>query len=174
MLSLIKITYTMINKLLSRVGVEIWKDVPEYEGLYKISNLGNVRSLKFNRITDIKHLSKSRYHVTLSKNKIKSVNTVSVLVAKAFLNHKSCGHKIVVDHIDNNPSNDKLYNLQLITQRHNLTKNRKAKSGYTGVYRTSSNNYYSEIRKNDKRIYLGTFKTPQEAAKAYKNELNKL
>lgn len=24
---------------------EIWKDVPEYEGLYQVSNLGSVRSL---------------------------------------------------------------------------------------------------------------------------------
>jgi len=165
----------MINKTLSRLGIEIWKDIPEYEGLYKVSNLGNVRSLKFNRIRDIKHINKStRYHVTLSKNKIKTVNTVSVLVAKAFLNHKSCGHKIIVDHIDNNALNDKLYNLQLITQRHNLTKDRKGKSGYTGVYKTSSNNYYSEIRKNDKRIYLGTFKTKEKASQAYQKELKKI
>ena len=28
---------------------EIWKDVPNYEGLYQVSNLGNVRSLFFNK-----------------------------------------------------------------------------------------------------------------------------
>ena len=28
---------------------EIWKDIKGYEGLYQISNLGNVKSLKRNR-----------------------------------------------------------------------------------------------------------------------------
>ena len=28
---------------------EIWKDVKHYEGLYKVSNLGRVKSLKFNK-----------------------------------------------------------------------------------------------------------------------------
>ena len=26
--------------------MEIWKDIPEYEGLYQASNLGNIKSLK--------------------------------------------------------------------------------------------------------------------------------
>lgn len=26
---------------------EIWKDIPDYEGLYQVSNLGNVRSKKW-------------------------------------------------------------------------------------------------------------------------------
>ena len=29
---------------------EIWKDIPEFEGLYQISNLGRVKSLKRNNI----------------------------------------------------------------------------------------------------------------------------
>ncbi len=28
--------------------VEIWKDIPEYEGLYQVSNFGNVKSLNYN------------------------------------------------------------------------------------------------------------------------------
>ena len=35
----------MIAKTLSRLGIEVWKDIPEYEGFYQVSNLGNVRSL---------------------------------------------------------------------------------------------------------------------------------
>jgi len=26
---------------------EIWKDIPDYEGLYQVSNLGNVKSLNY-------------------------------------------------------------------------------------------------------------------------------
>ena len=29
--------------------IEEWKDIPEYEGLYQVSNLGNVKSLKFGK-----------------------------------------------------------------------------------------------------------------------------
>lgn len=167
----------MIYKLLSRLGIEVWKDIPEYEGLYQVSNLGNVRSFKFNKIRYIKHLnSKGRYAVGLTKNKIKTSNIrVSALVAKAFFNYKRCGHKLVVDHIDNNKINDKLYNLQVITQRENLTKDKKNKSGYTGVYKTTDGYaYYSQIRIGKNKKYLGRFKSKIEASQAYKQELNKI
>ena len=39
----------MIASLLSRIGVEVWKDIPNYEGLYQVSNLGNVRSLNYKK-----------------------------------------------------------------------------------------------------------------------------
>ena len=33
----------MIAKLKSRLGIEVWKDIPEFEGLYQVSNLGNIK-----------------------------------------------------------------------------------------------------------------------------------
>ena len=39
----------MIAKTLSRLGIEVWKDIPEYEGFYQVSNLGNVRSLNYKK-----------------------------------------------------------------------------------------------------------------------------
>tara|TARA_R110000782_G_C14526454_1_gene381780 strand:+ start:41 stop:550 length:510 start_codon:yes stop_codon:yes gene_type:complete len=167
----------MIYKLLSRLGIEVWKDVPEYKGHYQVSNLGNVINIKFNKIKYIKYLNgKGRYAVTLYKNNIPSHNRrISVLVAQAFLNHKRCGHKLVVDHIDNNKLNDKLYNIQVITNRENLTKDKTNKTGYTGVYKcTNGKSFFSEIRIGKTRKYLGRFKTPKEASQAYKKELNKI
>jgi len=38
---------------------EIWKDIPNYEGLYQVSNLGNVRSLNYNKTKKIKILTPS-------------------------------------------------------------------------------------------------------------------
>ena len=35
---------------------EIWEDIKGYEGLYQVSNLGNVRSLNYNRQKIIKQL----------------------------------------------------------------------------------------------------------------------
>jgi hypothetical protein len=165
----------MIAKLLSRIGIEIWRDIPQYEGHYQVSNLGKVRSLKLNRIKDVTFLNnKNRFVASLYNDGVRvSGRLVSVISAIAFLNHKPCGYKIVVDHIDNNPLNDRLYNLQLITQRENLTKDKKNKSGYTGVY-SVRNRYYSLIRIGGEKKYLGVFSTKGEASEAYQNELKKL
>jgi hypothetical protein len=167
----------MIAKALSRIGIEVWKDLPEYEGLYQVSNLGNVRSLKFNKIRYIKSLNdKERYAVTLYKNKIRTTNNrVSVLVAEAFLNHNRCGHKIVVDHIDNNKINDRLYNLQLISSRKNCSKDKKGTSKYTGVYKpTREKKWKAQIRINGKVKHLGVFTDEKKASESYQNELKKI
>ena len=38
----------MKAKLLSRLGIEVWKNIPEFES-YQVSNLGNVKSLKYGK-----------------------------------------------------------------------------------------------------------------------------
>ena len=48
----------MIASLLSRINIEVWKDIPEFEGLYQASNLGNVRSLNFKNTKKVKILKK--------------------------------------------------------------------------------------------------------------------
>ena len=169
----------MIYSLLSRIGIEVWKNIPDFEN-YQISNLGNVRSLNYRQTGKTKVLSKfinnrGRYTLNLyEKGKRHTNKNISVLVANTFLNHKSCGHKLVVDHINNNPLDDKLHNLQLITQRENLTKDKKNKSGYTGVYKTPQGNFASSIRIGKKQKYLGRFKSKLEASEAYQKELKAL
>ena len=170
----------MIHRLLSRVGIETWKDIPSFKN-YQVSNLGNVRSLNYSRTGKTKVLIKctnstGRYIVNLYKKGVRySSRNISVLVAISFLNHKPNGHKLVVDHINNIPTDDKLYNLQLITHRENLTKDKKTKSGYTGVYKaTDGYAYFSEIKIKGKRKYLGRFKSQQEASQAYQNALKNI
>jgi len=172
----------MIASLLSRINIEVWKDIPEYEGLYQVSNLGNVRSLNYRRTGKCKNLIQTinnkykRKNVTMRKNSISYTKKPYILVAETFLNHNPCGHKIVVDHIDNNSLNDKLYNLQLITQRKNTVKNKNlGTSKYTGVYWNKDNKKWrATIYVNKKNINLGYFTDEKEAAKAYQNELNKI
>jgi len=56
------------------------------------------------------------------------------LVAVAFLNHKMDGtYKIVVDHINNIKTDNRVGNLQLITSRENSSKEKRGTSQYTGV-----------------------------------------
>ena len=170
----------MIHKLLSRVGIETWKDIPGYKN-YQVSNLGNVRSLNYRMTGKTKVLikginSRGRYKVNLSvKGKSFYNKHISILVAKAFLNHKPNGRKLVVDHINNIPTNDKLYNLQVITQRENSTKDKKGSSKYAGVcWHKNNKKWQSSILINGKCEYLGTYKSEQKASEVYQNALKNI
>lgn len=170
----------MIYSLLSRIGIEVWKNIPEFNN-YQVSNLGNVRSLNYRRKGKTNVLSKrinnrGRFAINIYKDGNQYANKlISVLVAKSFLNHKPCVSKLVVDHIDNNPLNDSLYNLQLITQRENSTKDRKSSSKYAGVsWHKASQKWRARININGKEKYLGLYRTQKEASIVYQKELKLL
>jgi hypothetical protein len=167
---------------------EIWKNIPNYEGLYQVSNFGNVKSLEKyvkgkveNRLQKENILSKrlvgnlgnQYYAVTLCNNKDRKQIKVSVLVAMAFLNHTPNGYVgFTVDHIDNNPLNNNVDNLQVITKRENSSKDRKGISKYTGVtFNKKSNKWRSQIWINGKNKTLGSFDDELEAHRAYQKEL---
>jgi len=167
---------------------EIWKDIPNYESLYQVSNFGNVKSLERyvkgkveNRLQKENILSKrlvgdkgSQYYaVTLCNNKDRKQIKVSVLVAMAFLNHIPNGYVgFTVDHIDNNPLNNNVNNLQVITKRENSSKDRKGISKYTGVtFNKKSNKWRSQIWIDGKNKTLGSFDDELEAHRAYQKEL---
>lgn len=83
----------------------------------------------------------------------------------------------VVDHIDNNPSNDNINNLQLITVRENVIKDIKKKSSLpTGVHR-DGNSYRAYIGYlfdgvYYDNVYLGSFKNPSDASSCYHRALS--
>ncbi len=168
--------------------MEIWKDIKGYEGLYEVSNLGRIKSLarivttvrgswtykeKFLKPT----VSGDGYaKVCLCKNGKAKTKKVHQLVAIAFLNHKPNGHKLVIDHVDNNPLNNELGNLQIISQRKNTSKDKKGfSSKYTGVsWNKAGKKWVAQITINGKIGYLGSFKDETKAAEAYQIALNNL
>ena len=157
---------------------EIFKDIPNYEGMYQVSNLGRVKSLKFNKEKILKlGLGGCGYLiVAFCKGKQKTIN-VHQLVAIAFLNHKPNGNNgLIVDHKDNNPLNNRLENLQLISHRENLSKDRKGcSSKYIGVcWSKKDNKWVSSISINGERKHLGLFKCELEASAEYQKELEML
>ena len=160
--------------------MEIWKDVKGYEGLYQVSNLGNVKGLerkvknkngyrivKPNKIK--MYIHNTYYIVHLNKKSKRKSHSVHQLVAESFLNHKRQGHNLVVDHIDNNPLNNAVCNLQIVTNRFNTRKEQSNySSSYKGVcFNKKSKKWVSRILINKKRITLGSFDCELRAAQSY-------
>lgn len=165
---------------------EIWKDVINYEGFYIVSNLGNVKSLdritiskaKSKRFVKGKKLklpkdSKGYPVVSLSKKGNVKVRKVHQLVAESFLKHNRKNRDLIINHIDFNPSNNKLINLELVTYRENGNKKHlNSSSKYTGVmWHKRLNKWYSSIHHNGKTKYLGVYVDEIEASKSYQKEL---
>ena len=165
---------------------EIWKDVPGYEKLYQISNLGRVKSIPKISGSGLGFMTKEKilkqqnngngYKVVhLSKNSKIKKNYVHQLVAITFISKDYLFHKKVVDHIDNNRKNNKLENIQIVSQRFNCSKDKKiGTSKYTGVSRQKTRKKWkAQINIKNERIFLGEFITEYEAHLAYQKALKK-
>ena len=157
---------------------EIFKDIVGYEGSYQISNLGNVKSIKFKKEKILKAPMNTGYRVVcLSLNNKNKVLYVHQLVAMAFLNHTPNGYNgLIVDHINNIKTDNRLENLQLISNRENTSKDRKGcTSKYTGVcWNKRNNKWLSQIIINGKTKYIGCFNCELEAHLEYQKELEML
>lgn len=167
---------------------EIWKDIPNYEGIYQVSNLGRVkvlmrisickgwgRRVRNERLMKQIKASKGYYFVNLTKDGMSKMLKTHQLVAICFLNHVPNGYKIVVDHINNNPLDNRVENLQLISQRENKSKDRLGTSKYVGVFWSKQNKKWrAQIMVLGKQKHLGYFTDEYEAHLAYQEELKKL
>lgn len=162
---------------------EIFKDVIGFEGLYMVSNLGNVKSMyKSTRVInkEIRYLKKKLHNgyevVNLYKNKKQSTISVHRLVAEAFLPNTK--NKKCVNHKDFNKSNNNLDNLEWATHRENLRhKNAVGNftSKYFGVcYDKRMEKWYAGITSNRKQKHIGFFNSEYDAHLAYEKELSKL
>lgn len=161
---------------------EIWKDIPQYEGCYQASSLGRVRSLdrivvNSNGIVRslkgkvIKQSGNDGYLQVALSGKTKRVHQ---LVAMAFLGHVPCGHKLVVDHMDDDKHNNRLDNLEVLTNRGNLSR-RGGSSKYVGVTWCKPNKKWrAQIRIDGKGYALGYFTNEIDAYNAYKNRLKEI
>lgn len=104
--------------------IEVWKDIKDYEGLYQISNLGRVKSLKYRksnkeRILILNGAAKHGYYmVGLCKNHKRKYVTVHRLVAEAFIPNPD--NKPQINHKDENRRNNCVDNLEWVTAKENL------------------------------------------------------
>lgn len=112
--------------------MEIWKPVKEYEGIYEVSSLGNVRTCSNKttyterhglrtwkqRVLKQKTDKEKRKRVTLWKDGTRKDFLVHRLVAEVFCDKVE--GKDIINHIDGNPSNNDYTNLEWCNHYENL------------------------------------------------------
>lgn len=122
--------------------MEIWKDIPDYDGLYKISNLGNVKRItktyfcgnNTKRVLEerliVGDVARGYRRVELWNNRKHKKYIVHRLVAQAFIPNPN--NKPEIDHIDGNPLNNVVNNLRWCNHQENLnnpiTRQRKSEA----------------------------------------------
>lgn len=111
------------NLDLNNLEGEEWRDIPNYEGLYTVSNMGRVKSLNYNRTKQEKILKQGKMkngylYVKLCKDKKMKTFLVHRLVANAFIPNPN-GYRCV-NHKDEDKTNNCVDNLEWCTQKYNV------------------------------------------------------
>lgn len=143
--------------------MEEWRDIIGYNGEYKVSNLGNVKSFKRNPCKILKkRISQTNnyYQVGLYKNG--KIDTIEVhkLVAMSFLGHIPCGMKRVVDHKNRNKLDNRVNNLRIVTNSENLRN--RVNSGCV-YYDKTYDKWRASIMINRKKTSIAYVNSKEEA-----------
>ena len=161
--------------ILKDLEFEFFLPIKNYEK-YSISNHGNIKNNKTNRILKPSTNPQGYKLINLCKNGKVENSRVHRLVAKAFLENPD--NKQKVDHIDNNPANNNVKNLRWCSQKenqHNQGKRINNTSGFKGVsFHKHRNKYQANININGKYKHLGYYETPEEASHVYETKAKKL
>ena len=103
---------------------EIWKDIRGYEGLYQVSNMGRVKSLRNNKgekreLIKKLHDTKNGYlDICLHKDAFRKIFLVHRLVISTFKPIDNM-NKLQVNHINENKTDNRLENLEWCTAKYN-------------------------------------------------------
>lgn len=144
---------------------EEWRIIKDYPN-YSVSNFGNVRNNKTQRILKPQSHKNGEYlGVDLGRNR----NLVHRLVAFAFLEKQE--EHTDVDHIDHNGTNNHISNLRWATRSQNqyhMRKKSNCTSKYIGVsFHKHSNKWRCCKRISGKTKHIGHYNTQEEAGLAY-------
>lgn len=95
----------------------VWKDIPEYEGLYQVSNYGEIRKICGKNYKYLKPTKEEYYRVSLIKNNKRKTFLVHRLVALAFIPNPN--KYLIINHKDENKLNNNVNNLEWCTHKYN-------------------------------------------------------
>ena len=146
---------------------EIWKSIPGFEGIYEVSNLGSIKSLKFNKEKILKTYESNGYRkIDLWLDKHKRKYYVHRLVASAFLNLDLNDEISIVNHIDGIKNNNNLNNLEIVTTAENVADGLKRKSNSElsqFITYVDSQKWIAKYKVNEIDIFLGEFTSLKES-----------
>jgi hypothetical protein len=104
--------------------VEEWKPVPEFEGIYEVSNCGRVRRIKPSHWNKINYVLKHRFSncgyptIMLWDSPRHKTFNIHRLVARVFLGEPN--RYFTVNHKDGNKTNNHVSNLEWMTMKENF------------------------------------------------------
>lgn len=118
--------------------IEIWKDIPSYEGLYQVSSLGNVKSL-YREYYCGNYPTKRIKLESILKSAIRKDGYINVVLTKDGKSKSFFTHRLVaiaflcndngskeVNHKDFDKSNNNLSNLEWCSRKYNINHAAKA------------------------------------------------
>lgn len=95
---------------------EVWKDIPDYEELYQISNFGRVKNFKRNKLITINNKQSYLKVILWKNNKMKNM-LIHRILAIVFI--KNPNNYPCINHKDGNKLNNSLNNLEWVTHSMN-------------------------------------------------------
>jgi hypothetical protein len=147
------------------LGNEEFRFIKDTDNQYQISNIGRLIKLDNGFWTLIKGYNFKGY---IKFTVCKKTYSAHQLVAQEFLGHIINGHSTVVDHINHDPLDNRVENLQIISNRENSSKKKTKKHNLPmGVVNTKSGKFMAIAQRLGKKVYLGRFDKPENAHEAY-------
>ena len=149
---------------------EEYRIIKDFES-YSVSNIGNIRNNKTGKILKLKNC-----HGYKTVNIYGKFPRVHRLVGIAFI--PNIDNKPYIDHIDNDKTNNNVYNLRWVDCNqsvYNRQTPKSSSSGITGVsFYKNKNKWRAQIKHNYKYIHLGYFDKKEDAIKIRQLKANEL
>lgn len=158
--------------------IEEFRDIPDYEGIYQVSDLGRVKCFRGKKIKFLKQrLSATGYlRTTLHFNGTRKTRHIHQLVVISFMGFVPKGQFYVPNHKNFIKTDNRKLNLEIVTNRENSNrKHIKSSSKYVGVdYHKRTKKWRARIVYRGELLHLGLFHLEINASKAYNQKLKEI